>query len=718
MLYRNDVFIERSPERKARVLDAYPARNEVVTFDLSESNALPVIESLSDLLERERRGFLAVEKGLLAPINENRASSKAQARRDTAWARIEPLISAQPAIYARETRFSLVEERAREMKCSVVTILKDLRRYWAGGQTKTALLGKFHLCGYKAPGHLSSAGRKPHLSDYKIFRIKPTDEANIRETIERVYLKAGGLTAATVTDAYQRMLEQHYSYNDGNGTRTINELGDRPTLRQYTTVLHKHYPLENIIRRRKGNSEFERDYAPKTGSVKQDCLGVGHIYEIDATIADVFLVSSHDRSRIIGKPTLYLVIDRRSRLIVGFYVGLEAASWPAAMHAILSISEDKAALCARNGVDYSADDWPADAVYPEMFLADRGEMISRDSSLVVNGLKITVGNLPRQRPDYKPIVECGFKLVHREMVDSVPGYEPPDNVFKRQGKRFDKDASLTLDEFVSILIKIIITHNRSPMPNYPLPVESMSRGIRAIPCEIWDDEAPTRMGSLTRFAEDYVRFSLLPMGTATITRGGISFNGCYYSTPEAFENGWFVKSGKGISSIDISYDRRLVDAIYIHDAKDPTKFCIARLLDKSSEYKGLSYAEVEAYETMKRKLGHSYEQLERQQRSNYHAHVDPIAKRARTETKIVSKGKSRSARKADIVVDRTEERRIRRQEEAVMPSAHPSENTFSGSPTNVLATQTLTTPEQAPTESMSLAEKLKMKRMEMQNGIS
>lgn len=730
MLCRNDIFVDHANNRTARLLHADPTRNEAVTFNMTAQNAMPVLEPLSELLEMERAGLLRIEHGQLAPLNEKRASVKSQARRDTSWSRIATLVS-HPDIFSKDTRYPLIRERARELRCSEVTILKDLRRFWGGGQTKAALIGKFYLCGHKSADHQSSAGRKPHLLEYEIFRITPQDDASFRKAIEAVYLKKDGLTAATASDAFQRLLENDYSYNDGNGVRVIHEKGKRPTIRQFYRFLRKHYSFEVVTRRRKSDSEFERDHAPKTGSVQQDCLGIGHIYEIDATIADVFLVSSKDRSRIIGKPTLYLVIDRRSRLIVGFYVGLEAPSWPAAMHAILSISEDKAALCARYGVEYSPGDWPADAIYPGMFLADRGsEMMSRDSSLVVNGLEITVANLPKQRADYKPVVECGFKLVHRAMVDAVPGYEPPENATKRQGKRYDKDASLTLEEFISIMIKVIITHNRMPMPDYPLPATALLQGVRAIPKEIWNYEAPSRIGALNRFHEEHVRFSLLPSEKAAIRQEGIFFKGCFYSAPIALEKGWFVRTGKGIPHVDISYDRRLVDTIYVHDDKDPSKFYEARLLPKSRDYEGLSFDEVDAYEYMNTRLVAQYEQIQRQTRSDLHLHSDPIASGARKATKAVTQGKSRTSRKADTAADRVDERRLRRQVEAAMPLA-PAPGPVLQSPQAKVVDQELRSadivggvylPESgathhAPTKTLSLPEKMKLKALEMQNAI-
>lgn len=669
MLFRNDVFADLSTNRKLRLLQIMDKDN-AITFDMEDAKALPVKESYSTLLSLHQNSQVIIEKGQLAAFNAEHASPKAKARKEEAWQRIEPLLS-NPEIYLEGARWILIEERAKQVGCSATTILKDLRRYWFGGQTPNALLGHFHKCGYKQPSHSSAAGRKPQKHSYTIYQLNAEDEENAKKAIEKVYLKKTG--TGTIDAAYQWMVENFYSYNDGNGDRYVTELGYRPTLRQFRSVLHKHYSFELITRKRKSDTEFERNHSDKTGSVLIDCRGIGHIYEIDATIADVFLVAAKDRSRIIGKPTLYLVIDRYSRLIVGFYVGLEAASWPAAQQAILSITEDKAALCARYGIKYELADWPAEGLFPEMFLADRGEMLSNDSGLIVNGLKITVGNLPKERPEHKPIVEGGIRLIQMPMAPVVPGYEPPENVKKRRGKKYDKDAALTLDEFTGIVIHDIIMRNRLLMENYPFPIDWISRGVRPIPCEIWSNEIVSRAGALIRFSEVHVRFSLLPKDEAVVTREGIRFKGCFYVCTEAFKNGWFIGSGKGVWKVVVSFDRRLVDAIYIHDPKDPTKHFIAHLSDKSRAYKGLSFTEVEVYEQLVANVRSEAEQIKRQELSGFHAYSGPVITDAEQKTKAVTKGKSRSGRRADTAQDRMEERQVRRQTEAAMtPSASPN----------------------------------------------
>ena len=90
------------------------------------------------------------------------------------------------------------------------------------------------------------------------------------------------------------------------------------------------------------------------------------------------------------------------------------------MQAIKSIAEDKLALCQRHGVPYDPADWPAHGVFPKEFIADRGsDVLSDNSTLLVDGLEIGVRNLPARRADHKPLVECGFKLLQRSMADAL-----------------------------------------------------------------------------------------------------------------------------------------------------------------------------------------------------------------------------------------------------------------------------------------------------------
>jgi transposase InsO family protein len=70
-------------------------------------------------------------------------------------------------------------------------------------------------------------------------------------------------------------------------------------------------------------------------------LGPGSRYEIDATIADIYLVSNSNPESIVGRPTIYFVIDVFSRLVAGFYIGFESPSYLAAIQALNIAMTDK-----------------------------------------------------------------------------------------------------------------------------------------------------------------------------------------------------------------------------------------------------------------------------------------------------------------------------------------------------------------------------------------
>lgn len=436
-------------------------------------------------------------------------------------------------------------------------------------------------------------------------------------------------------------------------------------MRQFAYRLKKDFSITDIGTAKRGKKKFALTERAKLGSVMADCLGVGHIYEIDATIADVWLVSSapDSRHKIIGKPTLYFVYDRWSRLIVGFHVTLESASWMAATQAILSILEPKEALCARYDVPYDAADWPADGILPAIFLADRGEMLSYASDNVTS-LGPEVKNPPSDRADWKPIVEGGFRQQYARIRAVTAGYEPPQEALKRRARKYHLDASLTLAEFTKKILLCVIAHNREPIAHYPLTPQQLTRSIPPIPRELWNFEAPSRASSLRRCHYGIAKAALRPTNQATVKDSGIEFMGCLYSAPQLESAGWFVRARKRRFAVPISYDPRLCDSIEVH-AKELGGTPVPVYLTPASEaYRGMSFGEVAAYLQMRKSILQEMVHHKRQVRSDFNDAADPISANARRLRKADSKGKARSARRQDTKEERERERRIERHRDA------------------------------------------------------
>jgi hypothetical protein len=149
--------------------------------------------------------------------------------------------------------------------------------------------------------------------------------------------------------------------------------------------------------------------------------GPCHRFEIDATIADIYLVSRFNRHWIIGRPVVYVVVDVFSALIVGLFVGLEGPSWNGARHALFNAFTDKQAYCAAHGVEIRPEEWPCHHL-PQEIMADRGEMLGAAAEGMVSGLHINLAIAPSFRPDWKSVVESRFRLLNNvSQIRWIPG---------------------------------------------------------------------------------------------------------------------------------------------------------------------------------------------------------------------------------------------------------------------------------------------------------
>ncbi len=660
MIGKNQVLEHKPTGSRWRVLDMDKSNQTVWLFNLGDDKALPkgipadLVQDANEFIEVERPRSVATLK----------LSEAAKQRRDTSYARIEPLV-ATADIYDPTKRSAMVQARAAELKCSPQTIYKHLRSWWRNGQNPQALTPQFHRSGNVAG---ATAGRgRPSKYGTPTYQITPTDLALIQDIIKSMYLTRA---LVTLDDTYQALLEKHYSYVDAEDQLILNLPGERPSLAQFRRHSREHLPAELVTRSRKGDTEFELNHRAVLGSLRHATFTVGDVYEIDSTVVDFHLVHHDNRAKIIGKPCLYMIRDRKSNLVIGFYVGLEEASWLGALQAILSIAENKEALCKRYGVSYYPEDWPAHGVMPKEFLGDRGpEMLGNESTKIADGLDLIITNLPKGRGDWKPHVECGFKQTQRTLRGVIPGYVPPEDFGKRQRRDYSQDAQHTLAEFRKIILEIIIAHNKSPMPNYPLAPQYVLQGMQPTAINIWNTEIQDRAGLLSTYTEEEVRLALLPKTEVTVTREGIQLGDCFYGAQEAMDYGWFVAAGHSRFTVQASYDLRLVDTIYIHDKGNHDLYFKAHLLDKCSHFRGLSHREVEALGFLKRQLNHQGEQLTRQLKADFHQSIAATVSYGTSEMEKATKGKSRSARKKDTKAAREDARRHERQESVRPPPA-------------------------------------------------
>jgi putative transposase len=591
---------------------------------------------------------------------ERAPSAASLALGERAYERIAPLID-KPAILSPTTRHALLLERSRQPGSGTTkTLLKDLRNWWQGGQTVDALLGKYQFCGRTdgtgnrgrkrtAKGDLVGAGE----AALRPYQLSQQDRDYMREVIETYYFNEK--KHRTLADTLQELHRTRYTYIDGNGNECLRHGRECPSYRQLAYFLKQNYSLAIRLSRRKGEKRFAQEDRSTEGSIQLECHGAGHLYEFDATIVDVQLVSAKDRRNIVGKPTLYLIIDRYSRLIVGWYLGFENACYTAAMQALLSIGEDKEALCDRLDIPYDPADWPAHGVLPEMFLADQGELITKDARRIGRSLRCTISNVPGLRPDWKPLVECGFKMIHQIIAPDTPGYTPDAEARKRRSINVDKEASQNIHEFTIIIVAAIIAHNKTMQTNYPLSVGQVADGVRPVPRELFEHSVQRRMGSLDRMNFDKVREELLPRDKAVVTADGVEFRKMFFSCPEARARGWLVQGRKKRMPIEVAFDHRLVNEIILYSPNGRGESFVASLTKDSVKFQGMSLKEVQQHFADVEDLTADADEVKRQVRYEFNKLTQPVIDAAVRETRAATMGISRSSRRKDVAPARATE---------------------------------------------------------------
>lgn len=653
-----------------------------ITIDISLKNtrALPRVRTREEIdLVYASGGIRTLDTDPFAVLQqrpEEKIPATQRESRDTAWKIIEPLVhdmeagqlDKQGKIFDPKMRGPLIAACEKKKK----VVYKYLRRFWQGGQTKNALLPYFSNCGgggKERENYTSKPGRPGPLARVSVEPIGVVINANAREYLRRgiktFYLSG---KEKTLTGAYNRTMETYFHrgyYLKGNILVPILPPEEElPTERQFT---HQYYTYlrdtTKLLKSREGERGFALHHRAILGDSTQMAYGPGFLVQGDATIADIYLVSKRDRSRIIGRPVIYVIIDVFSRLIVGLSVSLEGPSWLGMMLALENMAMDKVAYCREYGVEIAEEEWPSHHL-PEAILGDRGELEGYNADNLVNAFHIRVQNTAPYRCDWKGIVEQNFRLMNDQVIHWSPGavYHPRD----RGQKDYRLDACLDLDQFRQLMILCVLRHNNHHrMKWYRLDEYAIADHVEKYPIDLWQWGICNRSGHLQVRDLDIVRSNLLPGGEASVTEQGIHFKGVWYTCERAIREQWYVRARhEGRKKKPVVYDPRKTDIIYLmrdRDQKPEPCFMLDR--DKPT-YEGRDWQEVEDYFELQKQAEEASRTRELRAEAEFHAQAEYTMREAQEMTKEAIEGLSKSARLNNIRGNRKDDRDEERQEKA------------------------------------------------------
>lgn len=520
-----------------------------VLIDIYANKSTPIYKNVDEIVSEieEKNAEIIKDDPFQFFRDENSLSEKEREIQNKAWAIIQAIANKEnePDIFNVKTRAELVGKASNRFGVSNKTVYKYLRRYWQRGKYKNALLPDYKnrkIQDVQITG--KKRGRPKKYKDIVGEGVNVTEETKqiFRVALNKFYYTNIG-NGNSLKTAYELMRKEFYTdgYKIEEGVKKplLKSSSDVPSFGQFKYFFYKERDLKKEIYTRKGSKEYLQNHRQLLGNSTVEAYGPGY-YEIDATIADVYLVSRYNRNWIIGRPVVYFCIDRFSRMITGIYVGLEGPSWNGAMNAISNTVTNKVDFCKLYDIEISEEQWPAHHLC-DTLLADRGELEGTLAESFISSLHVKVQNSSPYRADMKGIVERNFRVFNDKVVKPLlPGVVNPLAV--RGDRNYRLDGVLDLFQFTQIMIKSCLHHNQSWLSNYNCEELLIADAIEPIPLKLWDWGMKNRAGLLRSVAEDIVKLNLMPTANASITGKGIKFKGLFYTSTTLIREGSFERA--------------------------------------------------------------------------------------------------------------------------------------------------------------------------------
>ncbi|MED4736845.1 Mu transposase C-terminal domain-containing protein [Priestia megaterium] len=666
MIYINQVLQYTVDSKRIRIIEM--EEFHVFIVDIDAISSMPKKELYSNLIEEIQQGeLLLISDPFAKVIIDSELSDLRIQKRDEGWSIIQHYcLEHMEALLQKGGREKKIKEIADESGTSSTKIKKLLSRYWQRGMTKNAMLPDYSNSGGKGKTKTLNKAkvgrpRKVSISNEYQTGINITDEVKVQfeHAINKYYRASNNYS---LKDVYNFILRDFYSdryKENGEMKYRIWDATRIPSYHQFYYWFKKLEDPKKDIQFRKSTKEYELKYRPILSDSKSETNGPGTRFQVDATIADIYLVSSLDVNKVIGRPVIYAVLDVYSRIITGLYVGLEGPSWIGAMMALDNMIADKVEFCKQYGIDITPEQWPTHHL-PEIIIADRGEFEGYSVENLINNLNLKIENTTAYRGDLKGIVERKFRTFNGKVKQKAPGA-----IQKEYRERGDQDyrlnATLNLKEFTSLIITMALYHNQKVIDKYPVEKEMVADGLVPTPINLWNWGIQNRKGRLRKVDRNVLRLNVLPRGKATVSRAGIKFKNLLYGSRQAIEEQWYLKLKN--RSLEIVYDPRHIEKIYIpHDNGMDFETCI--LLEPSQQHKGDFLEEI----VFQQQLRNELEEMERtnqiQLTVNTDAALEEIIKKAvKNKKQSFNQPTSKKAKIAAIRDNKDVEKQLNRETE-------------------------------------------------------
>lgn len=329
------------------------------------------------------------------------------------------------------------------------------------------------------------------------------------ELIDTRYLASPGCSVRDIHDALRVRVAQ---------LNALRRADDQYQLPSYATVRRaiKAYPAYERAVAKYGKQEASIRFRTSLGGPKAKYIL--ETAEIDHTPVDLFIVD--ERTGLpLGRPILTILIDRKSKMILGVYVSFGGPSTEAVFQ------------CLRHSIlpkDYLRERYPrVEGFWPcfgliQTLVCDNGlEFHSKALEQACFELGITLQFCPKRKPYFKGMVERAFRSISSGFFHAQKGTSLA-NWMDRHGYDPLKTAVATFDEFMHALhIWVVDVYS-----------VRINRGMKRTPLAVWQSgghDNPPRLPDLKVLDQ-----ALTEYAERTLWHYGIELHKLRYNCKELF----------------------------------------------------------------------------------------------------------------------------------------------------------------------------------------
>lgn len=397
-------------------------------------------------------------------------------------------------------------------------------------------------------------------------RLHPEVEGIIFDKIETVFLAKKRCSADEVHNAVFLEIQRR------NTEKVESEWLAVPGLRTIQRRLAELYAFELAVAKF-GEKEAERRFAHHLGA--RAVTRILELVEIDHTPVDILVTD--ERGVVLGRPTMTVVLDRKSRCVLGYHLSLAGHGTQAVFAALRHALLPKTYLRERYA-DLELE-WECYGWF-EVLLMDNGREFHAEAVIdALMNLSIATEFAKSRSPNDKPYVERFLRTFNYGFVHRLPGTTLA-KVHQRIGFKAEEDACITLAE-LDRLIHVWICQVYHLRPHSGLDGRA--------PMTVWREGAAAFPPELKANREDIdIEFSQCE--TSALQHYGIDLNTFVYVSPRLLTLRRMLPTK---AKVDVKWPPHEVGHIFVWDPLQEEYFKVG-IQEKDHQYAGLTVEQAKA----------------------------------------------------------------------------------------------------------------------------